>query len=223
MPPWDRTSVYTRLVAKAALLLALFTAEAPAQTPTYIPTSPNPAAAPVDPATAPAASQVVAQVMTDKTDITQLKDRKFSLDDDGNVLIIRKTQVRNVGQPAQGLPTYGEIFRATCEGAAFLKKENGGRIPPGFDLKLRIQVQSPEVSINRSLPLNPNRLVANKDHCPDALNKFMADPDNKKATEEMRKYVDLHVVNTGKGITSTFIGKEQDQAVQVTVELVPQR
>jgi len=223
LPTPDRTGIFTRMVAEAAMIVALAGVEAPAQPPTGIPTSPTPASAPVDPATAPPTSLVAAPVLTDKTDITQLKDRKFSLDDDGNVLIIRKTQVRNVGQEAQGLPTYGEAFRAICEGVEFLKKENGGRIPPGFDVKLRIRVQGPEESINRSIILNPNRLVGNKDLCPDALNTAMADPDNKKAIESIRNYLDLHVVNTGNGITGTFIPKERGSAVQATVELVPQR
>ncbi len=84
-------------------------------------------------------------------------------------------------------------------------------------------MQGPEKSINRSLILNPDRLVGNKDLCPDALNNAMADTHNKKAIESIREYFDLHVVNTGNGITGTFIPKERGSAVQATVELVPQR
>jgi hypothetical protein len=206
------------------MTVALATTEAPAQTPTYVPISPNPVVAPEVPKAVPVAVPVAAPVMTDKCDVTQLKDRKFCLDDDGNVLIPRKTQVRQIGKPAQGLPSYGEAFRAICEGVEHLKNLNGGQIPAGHDVKLRIRGQNGEDIISRSLTLNPQKLSTNADLCPAALNAAMADPMNKKAIEAIRKEVDIHVVRTGEDtLTVTFIGKEGGQAVQLTVELAPRQ
>lgn len=202
------------------MTVALATTEAPAQTPTYAPISPTPAVAPQVPNAVP----VAAAVMTDKCDVTQLKDRKFCMDDDGNVLIPRKTMVRNIGQTVQGLPSYGEAFRAICEGVEHIKNLNGGQIPAGHDVKLRIKGKNGEDTISRSLTLNPKRLVGNADLCPDALNKAMADPMNKKAIEAIRNELNIHVERTGKDTLSvTFIGKEPGQAVLLTVELVPRQ
>ena len=224
MPTTSRTNIFSRAASVAAMTVALATTEAPAQTPATVPVPPTPAVAPAVPMATPAAAPVAEQVMTDKTNITKLEDRKFCMDDDGNVLIPRKTQVRQIGQTVQGLPSYGEAFRAICEGVERLKDLNGGQIPPGQDVKLRIRAQNGEDTINRSLPLNPKRLVGNADLCPDAVNKTMADPMNKKALEAIRNELNIHVERTGKDtVTITFIGKEPGQAVLLTVELAPRQ
>jgi hypothetical protein len=212
MPATNRSSIFSRAVSAAALSVALVTGEAPAQTPTN--------GAPE----APKAVPVAAPVMTDKSNITHLPNRNFCMDDEGNVLIPRRTQVRKVGQEVQGLPSYGEAFRAICEGVAHLKSMNGGQIPAGQDVKLRIRGQNGEDAVSRSLTLNPERLSTIADLCPAALNAAMADPMNKKAIEAIRKEVNMHVVRTGPDTLSvTFIGKEAGQSVMLSVELAPRQ
>ena len=222
MPPTNRSNMFSRAVSAAALSVALVTSEAPAQTPSNA--APEvPKAIPVAPAV-PVAAPVAAPVMTDKSNITHLPNRNFCMDDEGNVLIPRRTQVRKVGQEIQGLPSNGEAFRAICEGVAHLKSMNGGQIPAGNDVKLRIRGQNGEDAVSRSLTLNPATLSSIADLCPAALNAAMADPFNKKAIEAIRKEVNMHVVRTGSDTLSvTFIGKEPGQSVMLSVELAPRQ
>jgi hypothetical protein len=101
---------------------------------------------------------------------------------------------------------------------------NGGQIPAGHDVKLRIRGQNWEDAVSRSLTLNPERLSAIADLCPAALNSAMSDPFNKKAIEAIRKEVNMHVVRTGPDTLSvTFIGKEPGQSVMLSVELAPRQ
>lgn len=218
MPTTNRSNMFTRAVSAAALSVALVTSEAPAQTPTN--------ATPEVPKAIPVANAVpvAAPVMTDKSNITHLPNRNFCMDDEGNVLIPRRTQVRKIGQEVQGLPSNGEAFRAICEGVAHLKSMNGGQIPAGNDVKLRIRGQNGEDVVSRSLTLNPERLSTIADLCPAALNSAMADPLNKKAIEAIRKEANMHVVRTGPDTLSvTFIGKEPGQSIMLSVELAPRQ
>ena len=212
MPTANRSGMFSRAASIAAMTVALATTEVPAQTQTN--------GAPEGVRAVP----VNAPVMTDKSNITQLPNRNFCMDDDGNVLIARRTQVRRIGQEVQGMPSNGEAFRAICEGVAHLKSMNGGQIPAGHDVKLRIRAQNGEDVVSRSLPLNPERLSTIADLCPAALNAAMADPMNGKAIDTIRKEVNMHVLRTGeKTVTVTFIGKEPGQAVFLSVELAPRQ
>jgi hypothetical protein len=228
MPSINRSNVFSRAASVIAMSLALFTGEARAQMPSYLPPSPTPATEPAVPKAIPIATPVVAPVeapaRADKYNITRLENRQFCMDDDGNVLIPRRTQVRKVGQEVQGLPSNGEAFRAICEGVASLKSAHGGQIPAGQDVKLRIAVQGPETVRLTSWTLNPATLSSIADLCPAALNTAMADPMNNKAIEAIRREVDLHVVRSGTDtLTMTFIGKERGQAVFLSVELAPRQ
>jgi hypothetical protein len=146
------------------------------------------------------------------------------MDDDGNVLVPQRTQVRRIGQEIQGLPSNGEAFRAICEGVEHLKSMNGGQIPPGNDVKLRIRTQNGDDLVSRSLILNPAKLSTIADLCPAALNAAMADQMNNKAIEAIRKELNMHVLRTGKEtLTVTFIGKDPGESVMLSVELAPRQ
>jgi hypothetical protein len=197
--------------AVGAAVAALATAQAKAQTETNGP----PAGGKAVPGNAPA--------MTDKSNITQLPNRGFCMDDDGNVLVPRRTQVRRIGQQIQGLPSNGEAFRAICEGVEHLKSMNGGQIPPGNVVKLCIRAQNGE-NLVRPVTLNPATLSTIDDLCPAALNAAMADPINKKAIERIRNEVNIHVLRTGQEtLTVTFIGKDPGESVMLSVELAPRQ
>lgn len=209
MPSVNRRDIVKGL---GAMLVALATGETQAQTET----NGKPGGVRATPGNAPA--------MTDKSDITSLPDRNFCMDDDGNVLVPNRTQVRRIGQQVQGLPSNGEAFRAICEGVAHLKSMNGGQIPAGQDVKLRIFTQKGEDVVQRSFTLNPEKLSTIADLCPAALDTAMADPLNRRAIEGIRKELDMHVVRSGPNTVSVgFIGKEPGQAVKVTVELAPRQ
>jgi hypothetical protein len=146
------------------------------------------------------------------------------LDDDGNSLIFRKSQIRKVGQEIQGKPSLGESFRAICEGVEHIKSMNGGVIPPGNDVKLRIVTQNGEDFVSRSLVLNPHTLVSPDKLTPDALNKAMADPGNRKAINAIHEGdVHMHIIRSNEQTArETFIGKDGGSA-SVTVELSPRK
>ncbi|MEY4669612.1 MAG: hypothetical protein RL518_2311 [Pseudomonadota bacterium] len=214
MPTTNRVALFYRMVSLAAMSVALSTDKVVAQEPVV----PGPGT----PAVAPAVPGAQAKV-TDKTNITQLTDRNFCMDDRGNVLTADRTQVRRIGQSVQGTPSKGEALRAICEGIEELKRLNEGKLPEGRDVTLRIVAQSGEDAVNRSLKLNPNKLSDIEGLSPEALGASLADPMNRKAIEAIRKEVNMHVVRTGaETITVTFIGKERGQNVSLFVELAPQ-
>ena len=208
MPAINRRAMFG---AVAAAVAALATAQAEAQTETDGP----PAGGKAVPGNAPA--------ITDKSNITQLPNRGFCMDDDGNVLVPRLTQVRRIGQEIKGLPSNGEAFRAICEGVEHLKSMNGGQIPPGNDVKLWIRDQNGD-NLVKPVTLNPAKLSTIADLCPLALNAAMADPMNRRAIERIRNEVDIHVLRTGKEtLTVTFIGKDPGESVMLSVELAPRQ
>jgi hypothetical protein len=222
MPTTNRSNIFSRAATVLAMTTTLASNEVAAQEPAASPSSPTPIVAPAIPQAIPVAAQPT--VVTDKYNITQLENRQFCMDDYGNVLIARRTQVRQIGQEVQGLPSNGEALRAICEGVSSLKSAHGGQLPAGQDVKLRIAVQGGENMRLTSLTLNPATLSTIADLSPAALDTAMADPMNRKAIEAIRKEVDLHVVRSGTDtLTMTFIGKEPGQAVFLSVELAPRQ
>jgi hypothetical protein len=197
--------------AVGAAVAALATRQAKAQTETNGP----PAGGKAVPGNAPA--------ITDKSNITQLPNRGFCMDDGGRVLVLDESQVHRIGQEVQGLPSNGEAFRAICEGVEHLKSMNGGQIPPGNDVKLWIRDQNGE-NLVRPVTLNPAKLSTIADLCPAALNAAMADPMNRKAIDKIRSEVNIHVLRTGQEtLTVTFIAKDPGESVMLSVELAPRQ
>jgi len=165
-------------------------------------------------------TQTAPTVMTDKSNITQLANRGFCMNDRGNVLLPKHSQVPHVGERIQGTPPYGEALRAICEGVQHLKDMNGGTLPDGRPVTLHIKTRNGEDMVSREIKLNPDTLSSVANLGPAALRSAMLDPMNRKAIEAIRNSVDLDVVHNEPGaLTSTFIGKERGEKVSLNVEL----
>ncbi len=166
-------------------------------------------------------NQTVPTVMTDKSNITQLANRAFCMNDRGNVLLPERSQVPHIGERIQGTPSYGEALRAICEGVQHLKDMNGGTLPDGRPVTLQIKTRNGEDMVSREIKLKPDTLSSVANLGPAALRSAMADPMNRKAIEAIRNSVDLEVVHNAPGaLTSTFIGKEPGEKVSLTVALM---
>lgn len=194
-------------------------AGSPTQTSTYVNNTPT-VPAPTSPSTIAQPVQTVSSVMSDKSNITELANRRFCMDDRGNVLLPSQSQVPHTGEHIQGKPSYGEALRALCEGVEHLKSMNGGALPEGHSVKLQIKTRNGEDTASREITLNPETLSSISHLGPAALRSAMADPVNRKAIEAIRSSVDLKVVNNDPGVlTSTFVGKEPGERVFLSVEL----
>jgi len=165
--------------------------------------------------------QTTPGIATDKSNITQLANRAFCMNDRGNVLLPERSQVPHIGERIQGTPSYGEALRAICEGVQHLKDMNGGTLPDGHPVTLQIKIRNGEDTVSREIKLNPDSLSSVANLGPAALRSAMADPMNRKAIQAIRNSVDLEVVHNAPGaLTSTFLGKEPGEKVSLTVALM---
>lgn len=171
---------------------------------------PPPAGAP-----APAPKMIVTTC-----DVSTMERRPFCMDDEGNVWLINGegSQLKRPGSSVQGPPSKGSVLQAFAYAKEQLIKQNGGKIPDGYEA---------HVWLERGGRFRPTSYLLNLDAIPavadlgkSSFQKADADTHTGNAMQQIHDGIEVHVANDQGAFTFNFMARGGGP-LRMTVKLQP--